>query len=42
LIDNAVARFIRKKEGLTVDIGGNGSTKSTGDGIIREIENTKI
>ena len=42
LIDNAGAAFIRKKQGLTVDIGGNGSTKSTGDGIVREIESAKI
>jgi 3-isopropylmalate dehydrogenase len=42
LIDHAVATCIRKKQGLTVDIGGNGSTTSTGDGIVREIENTKI
>jgi isocitrate/isopropylmalate dehydrogenase len=42
LIDHAVAACIRKKQGLTVDIGGHGSTTSTGDGIVREIEHTKI
>lgn len=42
LIDNAVTAFLKKKQGLTVDIGGNGSTSSTGDGVLREIEGARI
>jgi len=42
LIDNAVVAFLRKSQGLTVDIGGNGSTKSTGDGVVREIEGARV
>jgi len=42
VIDGAVAAFLRKREGLTADIGGNGSTSSTGSGIVKEIESAKV
>ncbi|EJW09936.1 3-isopropylmalate dehydrogenase [Rhodovulum sp. PH10] len=42
LIDASVAEFVRKKEGLTTDIGGNGTTSGVGDGVIAVIEKAKL
>jgi 3-isopropylmalate dehydrogenase len=42
VIDDAVVAFLRKQQGLTIDIGGNGSTKSTGDGIVQEIKSARV
>lgn len=42
MIDRAVTKFVRKKEGLTTDIGGSGTTSGVGDGVIKEIERMPI
>ena len=42
MINTAVSDFIRKKEGLTVDIGGKGTTSGVGLGVIKQIEQMKI
>ncbi len=42
MINSAVGEFVRKKEGLTSDIGGKGTTTGVGSGIIKEIEQMKL